>query len=105
MSAGATQAACVPRPVRTPQAPMSARVPPAFAYPAMARAVKVRDSVLFTLCTSSCKQVVCFGASAQAKLPLILKLATVQHITEEGWQLELLVYYTVQHAMPSSTNQ
>lgn len=42
MSAGATPAACVPRPVRTPQAPMSARVPLAFAYPAMARTVKVR---------------------------------------------------------------
>lgn len=42
MSAGATQAACVPRPVRTPQAPMNALVPLASAYPAMARTVKVR---------------------------------------------------------------
>lgn len=42
MSAGATQAACVPRPARTPQAPTNARAPQVFAYPAMARTVKVR---------------------------------------------------------------
>lgn len=41
MNAGATRAACVPRRVRTPQAPTSARAPLVFAYPAMARTVKV----------------------------------------------------------------
>lgn len=57
---------------------MSARVPLAFGYPAMARTVKVRVSMcgcmgvrkwFQPLCTSSCKQVVCLGASAQAALP------------------------------------
>lgn len=43
--------------------------------------------------------------SADSKTELILKLATAQHIAEEGWRIEVLVYYTVSHAMPSSTNQ
>lgn len=57
MSAGATPAACVPRPVRTPQAPMSARAPPAFAYPAMARTVKVRVLMGVRKCFRPCVRV------------------------------------------------
>lgn len=33
------------------------------------------------------------------------KLATAQHIAEEGWRLVVLIYYTVYHAMPWSTSQ
>ena len=47
-NAGATRAACVPRRVRTPQAPTSACAPLVFAYPAMARTVKV--------CVCECKR-------------------------------------------------
>lgn len=109
MSAGATPAACVPRPARTPQAPTNARAPQVFAYPAMARTVKVRvrinaclhggerlvvyvfvqAALRFQKCLcvdlSSGKQACVYVNTAEP----MLKLATVQLDDQARWQLDL----------------
>lgn len=109
MSAGATQAACVPRPARTPRAPTNARAPQVFAYPAMARTVKVRVRInaclrgggsLFVyvfvqaalrfqkcLCVDLCvcNQACVYVSTAEP----MLKLATVQLNDQARWQLDL----------------
>lgn len=82
----------MPRPARTPQAPTNARAPPVFAYPAMARTVKVR--VRINACLHGGERLFVYMCTKQACVCVntaepMLKLATVQCNDQARWQLGL----------------